>query len=68
MAYKVSRFALMYSPPTLMVEFNDPADGSNYVKKINLKNIANVKASFNVSCCCWLIDWSNVCFRLFAEK
>lgn len=48
MAYKVSRFALMYSPPTLMVEFNDPADDSKYVKKINLKNIANVKVGSNM--------------------
>ena len=43
MAFKVSRFALIYSPPTLMVEYKDPADDAKYVKKINIKNIANVK-------------------------
>lgn len=40
---KVSRFALVYNPPTLMVEYNDPSDDAKYVKKINIKNLNKVK-------------------------
>ena len=47
MAMKVSRFALVYSPPTLMVEYQDMADDAKYVKKINIKNIAKVKVSLS---------------------
>ena len=43
MAMKVSRFALVYSPPTLMVEYQDMTDDAKYVKKINIKNITRVK-------------------------
>jgi hypothetical protein len=43
MAFKVSRFALLYNPPTLMVEYNDMTDDTKYVKKINIKNLKKVK-------------------------
>ena len=43
MTMKVSRFALLYNPPTLMVEYQDPAEDAKFVKKINIKNISKVK-------------------------
>lgn len=43
MTMNVLRFALTYSPPTLMVEYKDLTDDAKYVKKINIKNIASVK-------------------------
>lgn len=45
MAYKVSRFALVYNPPTLMVEYKDTSDDAKYVKKINIKNLTRVKVA-----------------------
>jgi len=54
MTMKVSRFALTYSPQTLMVEYRDLTDDSKYVKKINIKNIANVKVRLCVNAC---ISW-----------
>ena len=47
---KVSRSALTYSPPTIMVEYIDSTDDSKYVKKINIKNISHVKVK-NASFC-----------------
>ena len=43
MTMNVLRFALTYSPPTLMVEYKDLTDDAKYVKKINIKNISSVK-------------------------
>jgi hypothetical protein len=49
MATKVSRFALVYNPPTLMVEYKDLADDAKYVKKINIKNINKVKVNLSIA-------------------
>lgn len=48
--YLITKFAIIYNPCTLLIEYNDLNLKQIYTKKVILKNISNIEVYISICC------------------